>query len=208
MRSFTFRSFVRIATIGLLFVMLLGTQLWGQAAGGSLHGQVIDPSGAAVTKADVQVEASDGNFVRTTTSQSGTYEVKGLAPGTYGIKVTAKGFAVYEVDGIVVAPGQSPKMDVSLSIEVQQQNLNVSDQGIGVDTSAENNATQMVLSGKDLDSLSDDPDELESDLQALAGPSAGPNGGQIYIDGFTGGQLPPKSSILAIRINSNPFSAQ
>ncbi len=32
--------------------------------------------------------------------------------------------------------------------------------------------------------------------------------GQIYIDGFTGGQLPPKSSILAIRINSNPFSAQ
>src|ERR1700683_3860596 len=35
-----------------------------------------------------------------------------------------------------------------------------------------------------------------------------PNGGQIYIDGFTGGQLPPKSSILAIRINSNPFSAQ
>jgi hypothetical protein len=91
---------------------------------------------------------------------------------------------------------------------VQQQNLNVSDQGIGVDTSAENNATQIVLSGKDLDALSDDPDELESDLQALAGPSAGPNGGQIYIDGFTGGQLPPKSSIREIRINQNPFSAE
>ena len=45
-------------------------------------------------------------------------------------------------------------------------------------------------------------------LTALAGPSMGPNGGQIYIDGFTGGQLPPKSSILAIRINQNPFSAQ
>ena len=48
----------------------------------------------------------------------------------------------------------------------------------------------------------------QSELSALAGPSVGPNGGQIYIDGFTGGQLPPKSSILAIRINSNPFSAQ
>ena len=46
------------------------------------------------------------------------------------------------------------------------------------------------------------------DLQALAGPSAGPNGGQIYIDGFTGGQLPPKSSIREIRINQNPFSAE
>ncbi len=52
------------------------------------------------------------------------------------------------------------------------------------------------------------PDELATELSALAGPSAGPNGGQVYIDGFTGGQLPPKSSILAIRINSNPFSAQ
>jgi hypothetical protein len=45
-------------------------------------------------------------------------------------------------------------------------------------------------------------------LQALAGPSAGPNGGQIYIDGFTGGTLPPKASIREIRINQNPFSAE
>jgi hypothetical protein len=66
----------------------------------------------------------------------------------------------------------------------------------------------VVITGKDLDALSDDPDELQSELQALAGPSAGPNGGQIYIDGFTGGQLPPKSSIREIRINQNPFSAQ
>lgn len=49
---------------------------------------------------------------------------------------------------------------------------------------------------------------MQSELEALAGPSAGPNGGQIYIDGFTGGQLPPKSSILEIRVNQNPFSAE
>ena len=46
------------------------------------------------------------------------------------------------------------------------------------------------------------------DSQALAGPAAGPNGGQIYIDGFTGGQIPPKSSIREIRVNQNPFSAE
>ena len=45
-------------------------------------------------------------------------------------------------------------------------------------------------------------------MQALAGPSAGPNGGQIYVDGFTAGQLPPKSAIREIRINQNPFSAE
>ena len=49
---------------------------------------------------------------------------------------------------------------------------------------------------------------METDLEALAGPAAGPNGGQIYVDGFSNGQLPPKSAIREIRINQNPFSAE
>ncbi len=56
--------------------------------------------------------------------------------------------------------------------------------------------------------FSDDPDELSNELAALAGPSAGPNGGEVFIDGFSGGQLPPKSAIREIRINQNPFSAE
>ena len=77
-----------------------------------------------------------------------------------------------------------------------------------VDVNPSNNANSITIQGKDLDALSDDPDEMESELQALAGPSAGPNGGQIYIDGFTAGQLPPKASIREIRINQNPFSSE
>jgi hypothetical protein len=56
--------------------------------------------------------------------------------------------------------------------------------------------------------LSDDPDDLQNDLTALAGPAAGPNGGQVFVDGFSNGQLPPKDSIREIRVNSNPFSAE
>ena len=70
------------------------------------------------------------------------------------------------------------------------------------------NAGALVLRGADLQALSDDPDDLQADLQALAGPSAGPSGGQIYIDGFTGGTLPSKDSIREIRINQNPFSPE
>ena len=66
----------------------------------------------------------------------------------------------------------------------------------------------IVLKGEDLEALPDDPDDLSDALQALAGPGAGPNGGQIYIDGFSGGQLPPKETIREIRINQNPFSAE
>ena len=77
-----------------------------------------------------------------------------------------------------------------------------------VSVEAENNATALVISGQDLQSLPDDPDDLSSALQALAGPGAGPGGGQMYIDGFSGGQLPPKETIREVRINQNPFSAE
>jgi len=80
--------------------------------------------------------------------------------------------------------------------------------GPSVSTEASNNASAVILRGADLDALPDDPDDLAEALQALAGPSAGPNGGSIFIDGFSGGQLPPKDSIREIRINQNPFSPE
>ncbi len=45
--------------------------------------------------------------------------------------------------------------------------------------------------------LSGDPNELSTQLNALAGPASGPNGGQIYVDGFTGGNLPPRPRAAA-----------
>ena len=56
----------------------------------------------------------------------------------------------------------------------------------------------VLLRGGDLQALSDDPDDLADDLQTLAGPSAGPGGGSIYVDGFSNGTLPPKESIREI----------
>ena len=52
------------------------------------------------------------------------------------------------------------------------------------------------------------PTSCSRSCRRWPGLPAGPNGGQIYIDGFTGGQLPPKSAIREIRINQNPFSAE
>src|SRR5437588_6775094 len=100
------------------------------------------------------------------------------------------------------------RLNVTMAIEVETQKVQVSDTAPIVEVNPSNNAGAIVISGKELEALPDDPDELLSDLEALAGPAAGPNGGQMYIDGFTAGQLPPKSSIREIRINQNPFSAE
>ncbi|HWS53779.1 MAG TPA: hypothetical protein VN228_06625, partial [Pyrinomonadaceae bacterium] len=69
-------------------------------------------------------------------------------------------------------------------------------------------AGSLVLKGSDLEALPDDPEELAAALEALAGPAAGPNGGQITIDGFEGGRIPPKDSIREVRVNENPLAAE
>src|SRR5580765_5687127 len=199
------RAWVSAFVVSILFVC--SGALFGQAASGRLRGQITDPTGAVIPGASITVKNSSGLVVSATSDGAGSYDVKNLAPGKYTVSVTAKGFAPTKQEIEVVA-GQEKKADIALEILVKEESIDVQGDAAKVSTSSDNNASSVVISGKDLDALSDDPDELQSELQALAGPSAGPNGGQIYIDGFTGGQLPPKSSIREIRINQNPFSAQ
>lgn len=193
------------AFLGLVYVPAI---LRAQTDFGTLRGQIVDPSGAVVTDAVVLVTTPSGGSIDTTTNKEGFYEFKALAPGKYTVKVVAPGFAVFTKENVEIAAGQVQKLNVALAIEEQKQKVEVNDSPTNVDVNPDNNAGMVVLKGKDLEALSDDPDELQADLQALAGPSAGPNGGQIYIDGFTGGTLPPKASIREIRINQNPFSAE
>jgi len=185
------------------------TQAGTPVSAGALRGQVTDPSGAAIANADVVLTpaAASSTPIKSKSNDQGQYEFSGLPAGQYTLNVVAPGFSVYENDNVVIA-NQPLRLNVSMAIEVEQQKIQVSDTAPTVDVNPENNAGAIVISGKELEALPDDPDELLTDLQALAGPSAGPNGGQLYIDGFTAGQLPPKESIREIRINRNPFSAE
>src|SRR5208283_3743949 len=192
----------------LLVLALLTAAAAAQTSTGTLHGRITDPTGAVITQATVLAATADGRSVTVVTNNQGIYEFKGLAAGSYTVTAVAKGFATDQEEGVNVVAGQTQQLDIALQIAVEQQHVEVQEEAPTIGVSAENSASTMVIKGKDLEALSDDPDELQSELQALAGPSAGPNGGQIYVDGFTAGQLPPKSAIREIRINQNPFSAQ
>ncbi len=210
MRAWASAVILRVAILALMGGMcggLLGAPVRAQGTG-AIHGQVLDPSGAAVVDASVIATTADQQTLGAVTGPQGAFDLKNLAAGTYKVEVIAKGFQVYSNAAVQVAAGQTLQLKVSLEIEVEQQQVVVTDSAVALDVSPTNNAGQVTLSGHDLDALPDDPDELQTDLTALAGPSAGPNGGQFYIDGFTAGQLPPKSAIREIRINSNPFSAE
>jgi hypothetical protein len=178
------------------------------AVTGALRGQVADPSGAVIPQASLTVTSSAGVSRTGTSDATGQYAISGLAPGQYTVTVQAAGFTPFTSPPVRIAAGQTQHLNVSLSIQMEQQQVQVTADTPGVSVDPDSNVSAVVLTGKDLDALSDDPDELSNELTALAGPAAGPSGGQIFIDGFTGGQLPPKSAIRAIIINQNPFSAQ
>jgi Carboxypeptidase regulatory-like domain len=196
------KSFLTIGIISLCMNLAVFAQQTG-----SLAGQVGDTLGASIVGATITVVSADGKEKTATSNQNGDFTINGLAAGTYTVRVIAPNFALFENTEVVIAAGQRKTLDVALTIATAEEQVDVSD-GEAVSNDPNNNASATVLKEKDLEALPDDPDELEAALQALAGPSAGPNGGQIYIDGFTGGRLPPKEAIREIRINQNPFSAE
>jgi hypothetical protein len=181
-------------------------------ATGALHGHITDQTGALIPGAQVTISvAANGKPVGPVISSdsAGAYQVRGLPAGSYVVHATYPGFAPFVSTPISLNASQTKNIDIRLAIEAADVQVVVTDEGgPTVSTDAGANASSLVLKGSDLDALSDDPDELSNELTALAGPAAGPNGGQIYIDGFTGGQMPPKSAIREIRINQNPFSAE
>jgi len=174
---------------------------------GSLAGAVLDPSGAAIPGAQI-VATGTGRALHQKSGSNGSYEFRGLTAGVYSISVSAKGFALLTVPDVAIAAGQAKELDLPLSIAAERQNVTVAGENRGVGINSDQNANATIIRGSALNALSDDPDELRNELQALAGPAAGPSGGEIYIDGFASRQLPPKSSILEIRVNQNPFSAE
>src|SRR5207248_2589520 len=200
---------VRRGFVLLIFVLSCSLSLAAQQQSmGTLRGTVADQLGGVIVGATVTVTDASGVARTATTDDQGRYAVSGLAPGRYTLRVTAPGFADYENAEVEAAAGHNEALNVSMNVAIEQETVTVTAEP-PVSTEPESNAGAVVLRGADLDALPDDPDDLTDALQALAGPSSGSDeGAQVFIDGFTGGRLPPKESIREIRINRNPFSAE
>jgi hypothetical protein len=191
-----------------LFLLLLCGAASLFAQNSILRGVVTDESGAVVPNATVTLSGPAGAQRNATTAGSGTYVFAGLMTGDYTVQASAPQLVLAQAQALTIRAG-TQTLNLRLTVASTVQQIVVEENaGPAVSTDAASNATATVLTGDDLNSLSDDPEDLQADLEALAGPSAGPGGGAIFIDGFSSGQLPPKESIREIRINQNPFSPE
>src|SRR5258708_25396026 len=166
----------------IILVAVFSTAAFAQGRA-NLRGLITDEFGAAIGGATVTLTDGSGAQKTATTNADGTYSLTGLAAGKYTIHATSVGFATSEDTAVDVNGARRDPFNISLKIAAIESQVKINAE-TPLSTDSSNNANQTVISGRDLDALPDDPDELAAALQALAGPSIGPNGGQTFIDWF------------------------
>src|SRR5580704_14529941 len=126
--------FFKMAAV-LVLIVGAGWVVAAQTNVGAIHGSVTDPSNAVVAGASVIVTGAAGSVLSATTTQQGTFDLKGVAPGKYKVEIFAKGFSPFAVEGVQVTAGQVQLVNAALVIEVQQQQVTATDQQGMVDVS-------------------------------------------------------------------------
>lgn len=136
----------------------------------TIRGQVTDESGGVVPGAKLSLAGPAGLSKTTVTGSDGSYTFASLPPGSYTVRASAPGLALRQPGKISVSAGVQT-LNLILNVATEKQEVTVEEKsGPTVSAEAANNASAVVLSGSDLDALSDNPEDLAADLQALAGP--------------------------------------
>jgi outer membrane receptor protein involved in Fe transport len=112
--------------LAVLFLIGLALPLAAQVDYASLNGTVTDPSGALVQGARVAAVSSDTGFRReTTTSAAGTYQLTGLAVGTYAVTISREGFKAVQLKQVELAVGQPRTIDAKLQVGSATESVEV-----------------------------------------------------------------------------------
>jgi len=116
--------------------------------GSSLAGVVTDQTGAVVAGATVRVSNPDTGESRSVQSNStGLYIVNGLVPGSYNIRVVARGFQTYLQNSIAIPGSAQIRVDVKLTLGSETQTISVVADALAVQT--DSNVVSTLLSEPD-----------------------------------------------------------
>ena len=199
-----------------------------------LSGDVSDPSGAAVTGADVKVKSKATGIGRTaTTSGAGRFVVNALSPGEYEVSISAKGFSSTTAQ-VQLEVGQQQDLKFHLQLKAEQVSININSADTGPLVNSTSSLVDGVINSQQIDSLPlNGRNFLELSL-LIPGNAPAPNfdptktdtvvistdgqlgrGGNVSIDGAdnnddtVGGMLHnvPQDAVQEFQIASNQYSA-
>jgi hypothetical protein len=170
-----------------------------------LRGTVKDQQGDLIVNALITLDDHEGHTYSSRTDEQGNFRFASIAPGSYRMEVAADGFAKH-TQQVDLTSRRSAPINLTLQVIISER-LEVQPAAPRISTEPDENLSAITLSGKELEALPDDPNQLLRLLREMAGVSGG-QPASVYIDGFRESRLPPKASIQTIRIDSNPFAAE
>ena len=185
----------------LILLALLSSGFAQSKTEASLRVVVLDPSGAALVAATIQLKPSDGNAQTAQTNERGEVNFIRLPVGVYEVRVSAEGFFAQEFKEKTLKAGGN-SLEVRLEIEGVKENVTIAQDEREKALDMRGNAFTSVLTQEQIQALPDDPDEFEQAVRQMGGPGA-----MMRVNGFRGGKLPPKSQIREIRFRTNPYTA-
>lgn len=191
----------------LLFSLSMALQLVAQQPSGTvvLSGVVTDQSTAKIRDAQVHLQSAGGERNVSTDAQ-GRFSV-GLEPGLYALTISSSGFQPFVRDALAMRTGQDVSLKIVLNIATHQEELNVRSDGASSATDPNNNLAAFRFQEEQLNVFSDNDEIFQQQLAAIVGTDS-INPAQLYVDGFSGGRIPPKRALREVRINQNPLSSQ
>ncbi len=118
MHGFTFRTFARVFSCGLLLSILLALPLALQAQDldeATIAGRVVDQNGALIAGATVTaVLSATGAERETVADAAGRYRLIELQPGAYVVRASGAGFAAEEKRDLEMSAGLQVELDFTL----------------------------------------------------------------------------------------------
>jgi len=145
---------ILITLVGLLACMLCAPLL-AQVTSGTIFGTVRDSSGAVIKGATVTISDPSTGITRTvTSSDAGEFAAPGLYPGTYTIKVEAKGFKALDASGFVLSAADKLSAgDLVLAVGAASDTVDVTADAGQVQLQAESGERSDLITNKQLNDV-------------------------------------------------------
>jgi hypothetical protein len=204
----TLRSFV-VAALAILTTV----PAFGQTAQtAQLRVTVVDQTGASIPTAKVRVtpqpaeaglhdpqgSPQESAAIEAAVDQRGQATLATLPIGAVRLDIEAEGFTPHSA--VVTLRRGNNNQSVTLGVAGLQEAIVVSD---AATADTRGNAATTTLEEDEIAQLSDDPDELRQQLEAMTGGA----GAVFQVNGFRGGRLPNRDEIRQIRFRTNSFAA-
>jgi len=134
-----------------LFFVLACVGVYAQA-NSELTGIVTDQTGAVVAGANIVLtDPATGSSHTTVSGGTGLYDINGLNPANYNLKVNAKGFQAYAQTGIPVNVSQTARIDIKLTVGAESTTVTVEADALAVQ--ADSNVVSSLISSEQISEI-------------------------------------------------------